>query len=120
MSLPRLALLSCLLAAGAAHAQAPDDPVAHYRVTYAGEDAFRVEATFAVPAMQLDLNSHESSRELAQAGSVKDLVAYGADGLPIPIAFVGNGTWKLGGRAASRVTYTLVADHDAYTWIAGK
>jgi predicted metalloprotease with PDZ domain len=119
MLLPRLALLAALLAAGAARAQGPDEPVARYRVSYAGENVFRVEATFAGDTARLDLNSHESSRPTAQAGSVRALVATDADGRPVPVTFAGNGTWNLAG-PARKVAYELVADHDAYTWIAGK
>jgi predicted metalloprotease with PDZ domain len=111
--------LAALLFSPSAFAQA-DAAVAHYRVRYAGDDRFLVEADFAQPTTRLDLNSHGSSRADAQAGSVKGLVAYGADGQPVPIAFVGNGGWETKGAPATRIAYTLVADHDAYTWQAGK
>ena len=116
----RLVLASCLLSSLALAQDASTDPVARYVVRHAGADRFAVEATFAVPSTRLDLNSHGSSRPDAQAGSVRDLHAFDAAGKEVPIAFVGNGTWELKGGAASRIAYTLVADHDAYEWQAGK
>jgi predicted metalloprotease with PDZ domain len=116
----RLVLASCLLSSLAFAQDAPTEPVARYVVRHAGADRFTVEATFAVPSTRLDLNSHGSSRADAQAGSVRDLHAFDAAGKEVPIAFVGNGTWELEGGAASRIAYTLVADHDAYEWQAGK
>jgi predicted metalloprotease with PDZ domain len=114
-------LATTVFLATTAHAQdAVDAPIARYTVRHAGGDSFRVEATFAAPVSRLDLNSHDSSRKDAQAGSVHELAAFGADGKPVPIAFAGNGTWELKGGTASRIAYTLVADHDAHTWIAGK
>jgi predicted metalloprotease with PDZ domain len=92
-----------------------------YRVAYAGNDRFSVEADFAQPTTRLDLNSHESkARPRAQAESVRDLQAFDAQGKPVPIEFVGNGGWELKQGAATRIKYTLVADHDAADWIAGK
>jgi predicted metalloprotease with PDZ domain len=117
MPLRPLTLATLLIAAHAAHA---DEPVALYRVSVAGDDRFLVEASFAAPVTRLDLNAHGSSRPDAQAGSVTQLAAFDASGKAVPIAFAGNGTWELKGGAASRVQYHLVADHDRYTWIAGK
>jgi len=92
-----------------------------YRVQYAGNDRFTVEADFAQPTTRLDLNSHESkARPRAQAESVRDLQAFDAQGKPVSIEFVGNGGWEMKQGAAMRIRYTLVADHDAADWIAGK
>jgi predicted metalloprotease with PDZ domain len=92
-----------------------------YRVRYAGEDRFTVDADFAQPTTRLDLNSHESkARPRGQAESVRDLQAFDAQGKPVPIEFVGTGGWKMKQGAATRIHYTLVADHDAADWIAGK
>ena len=103
-----------------AHALTPVSSVARYRVTRESADAFRVEASFSVPAPRLDLNSHGSSRPDAQAASVKDLHAFDAGGKEIPFVFAGNGTWEFKAAPASRITYRLLADHDGATWQAGK
>jgi predicted metalloprotease with PDZ domain len=112
-------LLFALLALAAADASAAD-AVAHYRVQYLGHDTFRVEADFAEDTTRLDLNSHGSSRADAQAGSVHALQAFDAQGKVVPVEFVGNGGWELKHGAARRIAYELVADHDAYRWVAGK
>lgn len=92
-----------------------------YRVSYAGHDAFQVEANFAQPTTRLDLNSHESkARPKGQAESIRDLQAFDADGKPVPIEFVGTGGWEMKQGAARRVRYRVIADHDAADWIAGK
>jgi predicted metalloprotease with PDZ domain len=96
------------------------EPIARYRVRFESPDAFRVEAEFAQPTARLDLNSHGSSRQDAQAASVRDLQAFDAQGRPVPVVFAGNGTWEFKAAPASRITYRLLADHDAATWIAGK
>jgi predicted metalloprotease with PDZ domain len=98
----------------------PVSPVAGYRVTRESADAFRVEAEFDVPATRLDLNSHGSSRPDAQAASVRELHAFDAQGREIPFEFAGNGTWEFKATPVSRITYRLLADHDAATWQAGK
>ena len=113
-----IAWASLALACATAQAQAAETS---YRVSYAGNDRFLVEATFAQPTRRLDLNSHESkARPKAQAESVRDLQAFDAAGKPVPIEFVGTGGWELKQGAATRIRYTLVADHDAADWIAGK
>jgi hypothetical protein len=92
-----------------------------YHVSYAGHDQFQVEAEFAQPTTRLDLNNHESkARKNGQADSIRALQAFGADGKPVPIEFVGNGGWEMKHGAATRIRYRVVADHDAADWIAGK
>jgi len=92
-----------------------------YRVEYAGKDQFHVEASFAQPTTRLDLNSHESkARPRGQADSIRELKAFDAQGKPVSIEFVGQGGWEMKHGAATRISYTVVADHDAADWIAGK
>jgi predicted metalloprotease with PDZ domain len=92
-----------------------------YRVRYAGNDQFEVEASFAQATTRLDLNTHESkARPKAQAESIRDLQAFDAAGKPVPIEFVGNGGWEMRKGAAARIRYRVIADHDAADWIAGK
>ena len=111
-----LALAGCLCAASAT----ASEPTT-FRVSYAGHDQFAVEASFAQPTTRLDLNSHESkARPNAQAESIRELRAFDAAGKPVPIEFVGRGGWEMKQGAASRITYRVVADHDAADWIAGK
>jgi len=113
-----LAWASLALACAAAQARAAETS---YTVHYAGNDRFQVEATFAQPTTRLDLNNHESkARPRGQAESVRDLQAFDAQGKPVAIEFVGNGGWEMKQGAATRIRYTLVADHDAADWIAGK
>ena len=105
------------LYAGAAHAADPTQ----YRVSHAGGDRFRVEASFAQPTTRLDLNTHESkARPDSQAASIRDLRAFDASGKPVAIEFVGRGGWEMKQGPALRVAYTVVADHDGADWIAGK
>lgn len=95
--------------------------VTQYRVQYAGDDAFQVEASFARPTTRLDLNTHESkARPDSQAASIRELKAFDAAGKPVAIEFVGRGGWEMKQGPASRVSYKVLADHDAADWIAGK
>jgi predicted metalloprotease with PDZ domain len=113
-----LAFAGLALACAAANSHAA---TTEYRVSYAGNDRFQVEAEFAQPTTRLDLNNHGSkARPNGQAESVKDLQAFDAQGKPVPVSFVGNGGWEVKQGAASRICYTLVADHDAADWAAGK
>lgn len=116
-----IALLFPLLFANHASAAEPSAAAASYRVRYLGEDQFQVEAEFAQPTARLDLNSHEASgRPDSQAASIKSLTAFDAGGKPVPVSFVGHGTWEFKNGSASRIAYRVVADHDAAQWIAGK
>ena len=117
----RLSFLAiALLLANSVHA-ADTAPFARYRVHYLGSDRFRVEATFAQPTSRLDLNaSSPPGRPDGQAASVKGLQAFDGEGRPVPIEFVGDGTWEMKQAPARRIRYELVADHDAVAWRAGK
>jgi hypothetical protein len=116
-----VAVFAPLLFAIHASAAEPPTAVASYHVRYLGEDQFQVEADFAQPTDRLDLNSHEASgRPDSQAASIKELIAFDASGKPVPVSFVGHGTWEFRNGSASRIAYRVVADHDAAQWIAGK
>lgn len=105
----------------AAQAQARDTASTHYDVRYLGDDRFHVEAWFAQPVTRLDLSDHGATgRPTGQSASVRELRAYDAKGKSIAIEFIGDGTWVMKHGAAGRVSYDLVADHDAVTWRAGK
>ena len=63
------------------HASAQPAALTQYRVSYAGNDQFRVEASFAQPTTRLDLNSHQSkARPKGQAESIRGLRAFDAAG----------------------------------------
>jgi predicted metalloprotease with PDZ domain len=110
---------SLLLLAG--QAQARETASTHYEVRYLGDDRFHVEARFAQPVTRLDLSDHGATgRPTGQSASVRELRAYDAKGKSIAIEFIGDGTWVMKHGAAGRVSYDLVADHDAVTWRAGK
>lgn len=122
MRLPaRLALLLALACAAASGHASDPAPVASYHVRHLGGDDFEIDARLHVPAKRLDLNHQEASgRPEAQSASVHGLEAFGADGAPVPITYVGEGTWKLEQAPAARIRYRLRADHDGTRWIAGK
>jgi hypothetical protein len=63
------------------HAAAANAATTEYRVRYAGNDQFEVEARFAQPTTRLDLYSHESkARPKGQAESIHGLQAFDAAG----------------------------------------
>lgn len=105
----------------AAQALCQEATSTRYQVQYLGDDRFHVEARFAQPVTRLDLSDHGATgRPTGQSASVRELRAYDAKGKPIAIEFIGDGTWVMKQGTAGRVSYDLVADHDAVTWRAGK
>lgn len=97
------------------------EPVAQYSVRFAGEDRFVIDAEFAAPSQRWDLAHFPTpERPEAQAASVRDLEAFSASGDAVEILYVGEGGWEttaVGG--ASRLRYTLIADHDQVDWNIG-
>lgn len=119
-----LVLLAALATLVPSHVRGAGDlppGAAHYRVSYLGDNRFRVEADLGRPTLRLDLNaSTPPERPEGQAASVHNLEAFDARGRAVPVDYVGESTWQLKHGAAHRIRYELVADHDAATWRAGK
>lgn len=116
-----LCISAGLLCAAPPPALAGPTASSHFQVKYQGGNRFHLEARFAQPVQRLDLNDHGAAgRPGGQAASVRELVAFDAKGRPVPVEFIGEGTWRMPKAPASRIRYELVADHDAVTWRAGK
>jgi len=117
-------LLACTVSA-AAWAEEPQaacsGTAADYTVRYLGGDRFGVELNSAEPSSGWDLAFFPvPDRPEGQAASVRELRAFDRQGRPVDIGYVGEGRWETPqGRGATRLTYTLLADHDLADWNDG-
>lgn len=95
--------------------------VADYRVRYLGGDQFGVELNSIEPSSGWDLAFFPvPDRPEGQAASVRDLRAFDRHGRAVDIEYVGEGRWETPeGVGATRLTYTLFADHDQVDWNDG-
>ncbi|MCA8900366.1 MAG: hypothetical protein KDA53_03870 [Hyphomonas sp.] len=110
-----------LATAGCATAQEACPTAAAYRVKPVDGDTFHVEADFTSPTSRLDLFYFPiADRPQGQAESIRNVHAYGDDGQPVELTYVGEGGWETqSGEAVSRLTYEVRADHDAADWNQG-
>ena len=117
-------LIACIVSAAASAEEwqaACPEMVASYTVRYLEGDRFRVELNSSEPSFGWDLAFFPvPDRPEGQAESVHDLHAFDRQGRPVNVRYVGEGRWETpSSQGATRLTYTLAADHDLADWNDG-
>ncbi|WP_265570774.1 hypothetical protein [Sphingomicrobium nitratireducens] len=125
MNRAKMAIVASAIVAGASSpalaVEECREPVARYDVRYAGDDRFEVAARFSSPSSRWDLAHFPTpDRPEAQSASIRSLRAFDKAGTPIPLAYVGEGTFETNDKAgASAIRYEVIADHDLADWNIG-
>ncbi len=108
-----------ILAVAAAQTITCPTNFASYDVAYLGDNKFKIEATFENPQTEFGVwHQPTTERPEGQSQSVRGLTAQDSQGRDITIAYAGEGEWKAS-RNATRISYTLLADHDEIEWPHG-
>lgn len=111
--------IGLILAAAAQAGAACAEDMAHYEVEFVREREFAVAAQFVEPQTGFVVwHQPTEERPEGQAGSIRNLAAFDAEGRAVDIAYEGGGRWTAQ-EGAHSIRYTIVVDHDRFVWPHG-